>query len=422
MTITSRSLLKSRLWLNLLLVLVLPAVSCAGQEFEAGELGAVEVGPGEAIRIRSLEVLTGLGEVGGPNQRAAALAIADFGPIKGHDVSMGAGLDSLCSEAGGLAAADTVIGDPRIVGVIGTSCSVSATAALPILSEAGLVMISGSNTAPSLTSDLRGNVGEHHYPGYYRPVNNDLHEAGAMAHFAYVELSLRNVAAIFDGDPYTSGLTAAFTAEFQELGGSATSATVSKGDTDMAPVLAHIAAGAPDGVFLVLFPDEGSHVVRQLRQTAGLEDVTVIGGAGVVNSEFLAIPESEDIYLAAPDLNFGSNANEATGKTFDDLLADYEEQYGESPTSNYMVHAYDATTMLLRAIEEVAVVEGDTLYIDRAALREALTGLTAFMGIIGAITCDDFGDCGTGRAEISHHTDSSMTDVSEIPVVHRFAP
>ena len=422
MAMTYRRLLKSRLWLGLLFVLVLPAVSCAGQEFDAGELGAVDVGPGEAIQIRSLEVLTGLGEVGGPNQRGAALAIADYGPIKGHDVSMGAGLDSLCSEAGGLAAADTVIGDPRVVGVIGTSCSVSATAALPILSEAGLVMISASNTAPSLTSDLRGNVGEHHYPGYYRPANNDLHEARAIAHFAYVELSLRNVAAIHDGDPYTSGLTAAFAAEFQELGGSTTSATVSKGDTDMAPVLAQIAAGAPDAVFLVLFPDEGGYMVRQLRQTAGLEDVTVIGGAGVVTSEFLAIPESEGMYLGAPDLNYGNNANEATGKTFDDLLADYEEQYGEAPTSNYMVHAYDATTMLLRAIEEVAVVEGDTLYIDRAALREALTGLNGFMGIIGAITCDDFGDCGTGRAEISHHTDSTMTDVSEIPVVHRFAP
>ena len=422
MTMTYRRLLRSPFWLGLLFLLVLPAASCGGQEFEAGELGAVEVGPGEAIQIRSLEVLTGLGEIGGPHQRGVALAVADYGPIKGHDVSMGAGLDSLCSEAGGLAAADTVIGDPRVVGVIGTSCSVSATAALPILSEAGLVLISASNTAPSLTSDLRGNVGENYRHGYYRPVNNDLHEARAIAHFAFVELSLRNVAAIHDGDPYTSGLAAAFTAEFQELGGPAFSASVSKGDTDMAPVLNQIATGAPDGLFLVLFPDEGGHMIRQLRQTAGLEDVTVIGGAGVVTSEFLAIPESEDIYLAGPDLNFGSNANEATGKTFDDLLADYEEQYGESPTSNYMVHAYDAATMLLRAIEEVAVVEGDTLYIDRAALREALTGLSGFMGIIGAITCDDFGDCGTGRAEISHHTDSGMTDISQIPVVHRFAP
>ena len=78
--------------------------------------------------------------------------------------------------------------------------------------------------------------------------------------------------------------------------------------------------------------------------------------------------------------------------------------------------------MLLRAIEEVAVADGDTLYIDRAKLREALTGVTGFMGVIGAISCDEFGDCGTGGVQIAHHTDSSVTDVAEVPVVHRFAP
>ena len=335
---------------------------------------------------------------------------------------MGAGFDSRCTEAGGRAAAETVSGDPRVVGVIGTTCSVAAVAALPILSEAGLVMVSPTNTAPSLTSDLRGNAGTNHHSGYYRPVNNDIHEARALAHFAYIELGLRRMAAIHDGDPYTSGLTETFTAEFEELGGTVTSASISRGDTDMAPVFTRTAADGPDGLFLPLFPDESGHMVRQIGQIAELGEVKLIGGAGVLTAEFLAIPESEGIYLPGPDLTFGSNANEATGKTFDDLLADYEERYGEAPTSNYMVYAYEATTMLLRAIEEIAVVDGDTLHIDRGKLREALSGFSDFKGMIGIIACDEFGDCGTGRVQISHHTDSSMTDISELPVVHRFAP
>ena len=53
------------------------------------------------------------------------MALVDYGPIKRRDVSMGAGLDSLCTEADGFAAADTVIGNSRVVGVIGTSCSVT---------------------------------------------------------------------------------------------------------------------------------------------------------------------------------------------------------------------------------------------------------------------------------------------------------
>ena len=417
-----RQSLRQLRWLAPLTVLVLGVVSCGGQDFEAGPVGAVEVAPGEAIQIRSMQVLTGLGDLGIPSQRGVELALADYGPIRGHAVSMGAGLDSLCTEEGGRAAADTVTGDPRVVGVIGTSCSVAAAAASPILSEAGLVMLSPLNTAPSLTSDLRGNAGSNHHPGYYRTTSNDLHEAQAVAQFAYNDLGLRRMAAIHDGDPYTTGLTDAFTAAFEELGGSVAVASVSRGDTDMAPVLTRIAAGSPDGLFFPLFQEEGAHIVRQVGQIAGLEDVTLIGGGGLLVSEFLAIPESEGVYLSGPELSFGGNTNEATGKGGEALVADYRERYGEAPTSAYLAHAYDAATLLLRAIEEVAVGNGDTLYIDRAKLREALTGVSGFRGIIGVISCDEFGDCGTGRKEITHHTDSSVTDVAALPVVYRFAP
>ena len=417
-----RQNLRQLRWLAPLTAFVLGVVSCGGQGFEAGPLGAVEVAPGEAIQIRSMQVLTGLGDLGIPSQRGVELALADYGLIKGHAVSMGAGLDSLCTEEGGRAAADTVTGDPRVVAAIGTSCSVAAAAASPILSEAGLVMLSPLNTSPSLTSDLRGNAGSNYYPGYYRTISNDIYEAQAVAQFAYNELRLRRMAAIHDGDPYTSGLTDAFTAAFEGLGGSVAVASVSRGDTNMTSVLTQIAADGPDGLFFPLFQKEGAHIVRQIGQIAGLEDVTLIGGAALLAPEFLAIPESEGIYLPGPDSNFDGNTNEVTGKSSEALIAEYQERYAEAPTSAYLAHAYDAATLLLRAIEEVAVGNGDTLYIDRAKLREALTGVTGFSGIIGVISCDEFGDCGVGRVQISHHTDSSVTDVAALPVVYRFAP
>ena len=142
-------------------------------------------------------------------------------------------------------------------------------------------MISSSNTAPSLTSDLRGNAGSNYHPGYYRTASNDLHEARAVAQFAYNDLGLRRMAAIHDGDPYTTGLTGAFTTAFGELGGSVAVASVSRGDTDMVPVLTQLAAGSPDGLFFPLFQEEGGHIIRQVGQIAGLEDVTLIGGSAL---------------------------------------------------------------------------------------------------------------------------------------------
>ena len=406
----------------LLVLLALSGAACGERGFEAGRLGAVEVAPGDDIQIRSMAVLTGLGELGAPSQRGVVMAVEDYGPIKRHNVSMGAGLDSLCTAEGGRAAAGAVTGDTRIVGVIGTSCSVAATAASPVLSEAGLAMVAPSTTSPSLTSDLRGNAGASYHPGYYRTASNDLYQAQAVAQFAYNELGLRRMAAIHDGGPYTNGLANAFTTVFEELGGSVASAGISRGDTDMVSVLTQIGAGSPDGLFFPLFQDEGTYLIRQIGGVAGLEDIRLIGGAALLVSEYLAIPESEGIYFPGPEVDFGANANEATGKHYDDLLAEYERRYVEAPTSAYLAHAYDATTVLLRAIEDTAVADGDSLFIDRAKLREELTRVAGFNGIIGKISCDEFGDCGTGRIQISHHTDSSITDIAELPVVYRFAP
>ncbi len=403
-----------------LIITLLLSGACVPQNMVASPLGAVVVGPGEDIQIRSLEVLTGsIGELGIPRQRALAMALADYGPIKGHNVSMGAGLDSLCTAEGGKAAAETAVGDPRVVAVIGTSCSVAAAAASPILSEAGLVMLSSSNTSPSLTSDLRGNAGANYHAGYYRVSSNDLYQAQAVAEFVYDELGLRRMATIHDGDPYTTGLTAAFAVAFEALGGAVTAVEeVSRGDTDMIPVLTHIAAGNPEGIFFPLFPDEAGYVVRQLEEVEGL------AGLALFNTESLLFTELEsvDVYLSGPEFNFDGNVNEATGRSGDELFAAYRQHYNESANYAYIALAYDAATILLRAIEEVAVADGDTLFIDRARLREAMTNTTGFDGIIGPISCDSFGDCGTGLILISHYTDPAVNDITQLPVVFRYAP
>ena len=76
----------------------------------------------------------------------------------------------------------------------------------------------------------------------------------------------------------------------------------------------------------------------------------------------------------------------------------------------------------MQAIEEVAVDHGDTLYIDRTRLREALTNTSEFNGITGSISCDLFGGCGADRIHISHYTDPTVKDIAELPVVYRYSP
>ncbi|MEM7092657.1 MAG: ABC transporter substrate-binding protein, partial [Actinomycetota bacterium] len=140
-----------------------------GDHLGDGSLGVVTIEEGDSVQIRSLNAISGdVAFLGLPNQRGVEQAIADYGDIKGFSVDMGAGLDDLCSADGGQAAAQTIVADEQVIGVIGTSCSGAATAAAPLISEAGMVMISPSNTSPALTSDQQGNAGPNYNVGYYR--------------------------------------------------------------------------------------------------------------------------------------------------------------------------------------------------------------------------------------------------------------
>ena len=290
-----------------LLSLSLLAAACGDDAEKAVTDDAfIVVDEGEEIQIRSLNAITGdVAFLGIPNQNAVMAAIADYGDIEGFSVSMGQGLDDLCSADGGQAAAQTIVADAQIVGVIGTSCSGAATAAAPLISEAGIVMISGSNTSPALTSDLLGTAGDNYHPGYYRTAHNDLYQGAAMAAFVYGELGMTTAAAIHDGDPYTEGLASAFTNAFEELGGTVTGFTaVAKEDTDMVPVLTEIAAGSPEALFFPIFQPAGDFIAEQAPGVSGLENTQLLAADGLLNTDYLALSQSEGMYFSGPDVRF----------------------------------------------------------------------------------------------------------------------
>jgi branched-chain amino acid transport system substrate-binding protein len=286
-----------------------------------------------------------------------------------------------------------------------------------------MVLISGSNTSPSLTSDLAGTAGDNYYPGYYRTAHNDLFQGATAARFAFEELGFTKAAAIHDGDPYTEGLASAFANAFEELGGTITEFTaVSKGDTDMTAVLTAVAAGSPEIVYFPIFQPEGDFIIQQAGGIAGLENTKWFGADGLLVDGFMELPESEGMYFSGPDLRFGANTG-FTGTSYADFLTRYENDYGEPPTAAFHAHTYDATMLLLSSIAAVAV-EGPNgeLWVDRQALRDQINGTTGFQGMIGTLACDAFGDCGSQAISIVEHLDSSDIAAGKSNVVYSFSP
>jgi branched-chain amino acid transport system substrate-binding protein len=215
-----------------------------------------------------------------------------------------------------------------------------------------------------------------------------------------------------------------FESVFTELGGTITVHTAAaKGTTDMVPILTEVAASEPEGLFMPIFIAEATAIAQQKGGVEGLEDVVFMGADGILSPAFLEdVPESGGFYFSGPDVRFGTNTNQATGVNAEEFLAAYDAEHGEAPTAPFWGHAYDATTMLLQAIEAVAVVDGDVMHIDRQLLRDEISSLTGFGGIIGNLTCDDFGDCGSGRITVILHEPGSTYAASTENVVFSYAP
>lgn len=395
----------------------------AMEEPEFGALGGVIVASGEDIQIRVSQVISGPNEpLGVPNQRGVELAIVDYGDIAGHAVALGTPQDSLCSAEGGQAVGQAIVAQEDVIGVIGTSCSSAGVAMSALISEAGMVMISPSNTSPALTSDLEGTAGSDYNPGYYRTAHNDLFQGAAVAEFVAEFLGKTTAATIHDGSSYAEGLVNAFGAAFEELGGTITTATaVSVNDTDMVPVLTEIAAGTPEVLFYPIFMNEGGFIAQQWDSVAGLEDTIQIAADGLLTDTYLEVPETLDVYLSGPNLDYGANVSE-TGVNAESFLATYEETYGEAPTAVFWAHSYDATVLLLTAIEAVAVDVDGSLFIDRQLVRDALTATRDFSGIIGTMNCDDFGDCGANRIALYQNADPANTADAFTNIVFEWEP
>jgi branched-chain amino acid transport system substrate-binding protein len=390
-----------------------------GGEFEAGEYGAVEVGPDEPIVIAALQSISGdTASLGTDQVRAIEIAIEDRGgELLGHEIELQTEDDGCAAEAG-QTAAQRIVSDPQIVGVIGSSCSGAAVPAMEALAGEHLVMISGSNTSPSLTSDLEGAANDANQEGYFRTAHNDIIQGQAAAQFAFEELGAATAVTIHDGDPYTEGLATAFGTSFTELGGEVVLATaVNKGDTDMRPVLTEVAAAAPDILFFPIFQPEADFIVQQAKEFPELADTNKLMGAdGLLSDTFVVIPETEGMYFSGPAA--------PTGGAYEEFVGKYEEANGEPPIQAFHAHAYDAVNLLMDTVEEIAVEDEDgTLHIDRKELIDTLYETEGYEGLTGTITCDEFGDCADPKIDILQNTEAEATiDAVRANVLFTFDP
>lgn len=365
-----------------------PAAAATPQpqvQIPSDPIGVLEVKPGEPIVLAwMLTVSGGTALLGEDSKRGIEMAIDDLGgQLLGHKIEL-TGEDSGCNPEGGQAAATRLAANPRIVAIVGSSCSSEARVGAPIIDQAGLVMVSPSVTAPDLTDPAK------HVEGFLRVAHNVKVEGRVAAEYVMKQLGLKRVATIHDGSIYTEALANAFADNVRQLGGEVVAQeAVSPDDTDMRPVLTRIATQQPELIYYPIFNPAGSFITLQSKEVSGLENTKLMSAGALLEPQTVenAKQAAVGLFLSGPDLT-------VLGPKYQEFVAKYEKKYGTKPVAGYHAHAYDAAMMIFEAIKKVAVQGPDgTLYIPRKALREALYQTRDFAGLTGTLTCDPNGDC-----------------------------
>ena len=373
---------------------------------EADEFGCVEVPEGETILLGTALTITGDTAALGLDSQYGAQVRADEqnadGGVLGHEIEF-VHEDAGCGDAAtGQTAAQALVANDNLLAVMGTSCSRTAVPAAPVLAEQGIVLISSSNTSPTLTDPEN-----EEYAGefYLRTAHNDLIQGAAMATWA-CEQGFATAATIHDGSTYADNLRAVFEEEFASQcdGEIVAQEAVAVGDVEFSNVLGPIADAAPDLLYYPIFHPEGTFITQQARDIPELDDTQLAASDGLLGLQDLidqAGEAAEGMIMSGPACAGDQYENE--------FLPAYLELAGEElPLSVFHCHAYDAIGMIIASIEEVAI-EGDdgTLYIPRQAFRDSIFATSGFEGLTGTLTCDEFGDCADPNITVSEIIDGA---------------
>jgi branched-chain amino acid transport system substrate-binding protein len=327
----------------------------------------------EVVKIAAGAPLTGpLAKQGQEVANAVKLAVAEWnakGGVLGKQIEV-LEADDQGNPQVGVAAAEKVAADPAVMGAIWGITSVTCIPVSEIFEKDNLVMISPGCTNPKVTDRGLKSVN--------RLCARDDLQGPAGIVFAVDELGAKKVAVFDDGTTGPRGVADEVEKKGKELGIDIERYVIRSGDKDFRAILGtlpkdidliYASLWAPDAALLVKqLPDVGleTRVIGPDGQYEPVDYIEASAGAAEGNYVSFLVPDLEKVPTATA------------------FAEAFEEQYG--PVSSYGPLAYEATNLMLSAIEEVGEL-------DRAAIRDAVRATENYEGILGfPISFDEKGD------------------------------
>ena len=236
--------------------------------------------------------------------------------------------------------ANGIAADTRIVGVVGPTFSGETAAMMPTFEDAGLPVITGSATNPTLS--------QQGWKTFHRIVGNDATQGPAAAVYITSELGSKRVAVIDDTSLYGKSIGDLTATSLVKLGATvALRTTIDPESVDYSAAVSALIGADADAIYFGGFSAPGARLVRQIRD-AGIT-APFIGGDGINSGDF--VTGSGGAAVGARFTCPCINATRPIGKAQIAFSKAFTDVYGVAP-GYFAAESYDAANLLLDAIED----------------------------------------------------------------------
>lgn len=358
--------------ISLLMVVAMVLAACGGG-------GTAATAAPKELKIAILAPLSGPVPTFGAMTRDGALLAIEEWNAKGGVLGMTIVPiveDSQCTPDPAVNAANKVIDQDKVHYIVGEVCSKASIPVSEIANAKGVLQISGTSTATSVTVDANGAV----KPYVFRACFIDPFQGKVGAKFAIENLKAKTAFIMLDqANDYVKGLAEFFEQSFTQMGGTIVGKeSYTATDTDFSAILAKVAEAKPDMVYLPDYYQVVNLVTKQAKEK-GI-NVPFMGGDGW---------DSADLDTKAADGGYFTNHYSPydTRPEVQNFLkafgAKYKNDDGTAKVPDALAAlAYDATNILLQSIKDAGVD-------DASKVKDAMAKGT-FDAVSGKITYDQY--------------------------------
>ena len=265
----------------------------------------------------------------------------------------------------------TKLTSENVAGIVGPAATGMSLAEVPVVQRAKVPAIFPAATGDDITLDASKNV----YEYIFRTCFEDRFQGVAAANQVYTSMNMKKAVVLTDtGNDYSQGLTKSFTETYTGLGGTiVANESYASNDTDFTAVLTSVKSKDFDVLYIPGYYKEAGLIIKQAREMGITQPI--VGGDGFANDTLVQLAGKENLSNVYYTSHFSVKSEDADVQSF---VKAYTEKYGSAPDT-FAALAYDATNLLLQAIERAGSAEP-------TAVAKALAETKDFKGVTGSFS------------------------------------